>query len=123
MPTPYGQIIRLKAEAEEPYRILHRNTFPSVLSRIASSNISNYSIYLHDGILFGYFEYNGNNFISDMEAISNDEKTHEWWKLTAPLQEPFPGRKPGSWWSDMEIIFQSDHIIPETKERVRQAFS
>lgn len=47
-PVPHGQTIRLKPGSEEPYIILHKNTFPGVLDRIARSNIPDYSIFLHE---------------------------------------------------------------------------
>ena len=49
-----GSLIGLKEEFAEQYIILHKNTFPSVLGRIAKSNIDNYSIFLLDGFLFGF---------------------------------------------------------------------
>jgi L-rhamnose mutarotase len=101
----HGQIIKLKPGTREPYAILHRNTFPGVLDRIQKSSLSHYSIFLHDDVLFGYYEYTGSNYQFDMQAISEDPCTQEWWKLTSPLQEPLPDRKPGEWWSELESIY------------------
>ena len=106
MPVPFGQIIQLKPGSEEPYIILHKNTFPSVLQRIARSNFTNYSIFLLNDTLFGYYEYTGNDYAADTAAISQDQATQEWWKLTAPLQQPVIDCNPGDWWTDLELIFQ-----------------
>ena len=104
-----GSIIRLRPEYEERYIILHKHTFPGVLSRIRQSNIRNYSIFLLDGILFSYFEYSGNDFDSDMKAIA-DETTKEWWKLTDPMQEPLPSRKQGEWWASMAELSVIENV-------------
>jgi L-rhamnose mutarotase len=98
-----GSIIRLRPEYEEQYIILHKHTFPGVLSQIRRSNIRNYSIFLLDGILFSYYEYIGDDYDNDMKTIA-DETTKEWWKLTDPMQEPLPSRKEEEWWASMEKI-------------------
>jgi cytidyltransferase-like protein len=35
-----------------------------------------------------------------------DPVTRDWWKLTDPMQEPFPDRKDGEWWLQLEPGFQ-----------------
>ena len=49
-----GSIIGLKPEFEGQYIALHKHTFPGVLERIHKSNISDYSIFLLNGILFSH---------------------------------------------------------------------
>ena len=100
-----GSLIKLKPEYEEPYIVLHKHTFPGVLEQIRKSNIRNYSIFLHDGILFSYYEYAGDDFNQDMAKIGEDSVTQDWWKLTDPMQEPLETRKEGEWWASMEEIF------------------
>jgi cytidyltransferase-like protein len=122
MPLPHGQIIMLKPGSEETYIILHKNIFPGVLSRIARSNITNYSIYLHDGLLFGYYEYCGRDFCADMKAMSEDISTQEWWKLTAPMQQPIPDRNPEDWWTDLCLVFEFNDPYIENKIISRHGF-
>ncbi|MFH1194826.1 MAG: L-rhamnose mutarotase [bacterium] len=105
-----GSLIKVRPEYEERYIILHKHTFPGVLSRIHKSNIRNYSIFLLDGMLFSHFEYVGNDFDGDMKAIA-DETTREWWKLTDPMQEPLETRKEGEWWAEMELLMCFDKIV------------
>jgi L-rhamnose mutarotase len=105
-----GSLIKVKPEYEERYIILHKYTFPGVLERISKSNIRNYSIFLLDGILFSYYEYIGNDFESDMEAIA-DPTTKDWWKLTDPMQEPLTSRKEGEWWAEMEQFLTFDKLV------------
>ena len=100
----FGSIIGLKPEFQERYIILHKYTFPGVLKRIRDSNIRNYSIFLHEGMLFSYYEYHGRDYEEDMQTISEDQITRDWWKLTDPMQEPLLNRKEGEWWASLEEI-------------------
>jgi L-rhamnose mutarotase len=117
----YGSSIGVKKEFEERYIILHKHTFPGVLDRIYKCNIRNYSIFLHEGILFSHFEYVGSDFKADMEAIA-DETTKEWWKLTDPMQEPLQNRKEGEWWSSMDLLYQMNRSKIPYPEAQRKAF-
>jgi len=75
---------------------------------IRCCNIRNYSIYLRDGLLFGYFEYHGSDFEADMAKMAADPKTQEWWKLVGPMQLPLESRAKGEWWASMEEVFHLD---------------
>ena len=107
-----GQIIKLKPAAYEEYKRLHAAVWPEVLETIHKANIRNYSIYHWDGFLFAYMEYIGDDFDADMAVIAADPKTHEWWALTDPLQQPVQGNSSGSiegnWWTEMESLFHTD---------------
>ena len=104
----YGMLIRVRPEMVEEYKRLHANVWPKVLEIIRGANIRNYSIFLHDGLLFGYFEYVGEDYEADMARIAADETTQEWWKLTEPCQEPLDTRAEGDWWAEMEEVFHCD---------------
>jgi L-rhamnose mutarotase len=71
-------------------------------------NIRNYSIYLKDGNLFGYYEYIGEDYAADMAKMAADPVTQEWCKHTDPCQEPLLARKEGEWWAIMEEVFHCD---------------
>jgi len=101
-------VLRVRPEKLEEYKRLHAAVWPSVLDRIGKCNISNYSIYHKDGLLFSYFEYSGSDFAADMARMAADQSTQEWWKLCKPCQEPLPTRKEGEWWADMEEVFHCD---------------
>ncbi|RPH99491.1 MAG: L-rhamnose mutarotase [Calditrichaeota bacterium] len=103
-----GELIRVRPEYEERYIIIHKHTFPGVLSRIYKSNMRNYTIFLRDGILFAHHEYVGTDPATDAAAIKADPVTQEWWKLTDPMQEPLENRKPGEWWASMEELLHID---------------
>jgi len=57
---------------------------------------SNYSVYLKDDLLFGYFEYHGTDYVADMARMAADPKTQEWWAIMMPMQKPLETRAPAS---------------------------
>ena len=101
----YAMVIRVRPEKLAEYRRLHAAVWPEVLAKIKECNIENYSIFLRDGLLFGYMEYTGNDFKADMAQMAADPKTQEWWKLTDPCQEPLETVAKGEWWAPMEEVF------------------
>lgn len=119
---PHGSLIGLRKEAAGPYILLHRNVFPTVLQRIARSNLANYSIYHHDGILFGFYDYLGVDFEKDMAEIAADRDTQSWWQITEPLQEPLPSRKRGEWWAEMTNILRFTGEKQSRDQIFRKAF-
>jgi L-rhamnose mutarotase len=62
----YGSVITVRPESLEAYRKYHAAVWPEVLAMIWRCNIRNYSIYLKDDLLFGYFEYHGADHAADM---------------------------------------------------------
>ncbi|WP_331769392.1 L-rhamnose mutarotase (plasmid) [Embleya sp. NBC_00888] len=100
-----ASVIRVRPEKLEEYKRLHADPWPGVLDRLRACNISNYSIFLHEELLFSYFEYRGTDFDADMARISRDPTTQEWWKLTDPCQERLPGTPEGQQWTEIPSIF------------------
>lgn len=101
-----GSIIRLIAEAEAQYKVLHRHVFPEVLQRIHKLNISDYSIFLHNGLLFSHMIYSGKDFALDMQAMAAHDVTREWWTITDNMQQPVEGCKTGEWWAELRLDFE-----------------
>ena len=109
----YGSVLRLKQDKLEQYVALHAAVWPGVLARISACNIRNYSIFLReldDGChyLFSYFEYQGDDFATDMDRMASDPTTRQWWALTEPCQQPLAARAPGEWWAAMTEVFHHD---------------
>ena len=104
----FGQLIGLKPEHYEMYKAHHAAVWPEVLATIRACHIRNYTIFLHDGLLFAYFEYHGTDYAADMARMAADPKTQEWWAIMNPVQTPLPTRKPGDWWAVMEEVFHTD---------------
>ena len=107
-PVRYGMTLRVRPERLAEYKTYHAAVWPDVLATISRCSIRNYSIYLRDGVLFSYFEYHGDDFAADMKRMAADPATQRWWAIMEPMQEPYPDRGPGEWWSRMEEVFHHD---------------
>jgi len=104
----YGSLIGLRLETLDEYKKYHAAVWPEVLATIQACNIRNYSIFLKDGLLFGYFEYHGSDYKADMRKMAADKRTQEWWAVMMPMQQPLDTRKEGEWWAEMEEVFHTD---------------
>jgi len=109
----YGAVVQVRDDKVAEYKALHVRVWPAVLEQINRSKIQNYSIFLRklpDGnsYLFSYFEYVGNDFAADMNAMAADPTTQDWWSVCVPLLNPLPDRDPGELWAKMEEVFHQD---------------
>jgi L-rhamnose mutarotase len=104
----YGSVIKVRKESLAEYKRYHAAVWPDVLAMIKRCNIRNYSIYLKDDFLFGYFEYHGTDYKADMAKMAADKRTQEWWAVMMPMQQPLDTRKEGEWWAEMEEVFHTD---------------
>ena len=103
-----ASIVGLRPEHAEAYLELHRNVWPEVQETLRAAHISNYSIFLRDGVLFAYYEYLGEDYDADMAAIAADPETQRWWTHTSPCQQPLPTAAPGELWVEAAEIFRLD---------------
>ncbi len=104
----YGWVIGVKPDKIEEYKAYHAAVWPEVLDMIRQCNIRNYSIFLKDQTLFGYYEYWGDDHDADMKKMAAHPKTQEWWAIMGPMQEPLATRREGEWWAQMEEVFHMD---------------
>lgn len=102
-----GMVIGIVPERIAEYKALHAQVWPQVLATLARARISNYSIFLREpeNLLFGYWEYHGQDFAADMAAIADDPETRRWWTFCGPCQRPLESRAPGEHWAPMESVF------------------
>lgn len=107
-PVRHGFVIRVRPERLEEYKREHAAVWPGVLATITRCHIRNYSIFHHDGLLFGYYEYGGSDHAADLRLMAADPETQRWWALMEPMQDPLPTRAPGDWWARMEEVFHLD---------------
>lgn len=107
-PVRYGMALRVRPEKLAEYKEYHAAVWPDVLATIKRCSIRNYSIYHREGVLFSYFEYWGTDFAADMKAMAADPTTQRWWAIMEPMQDPYPDRAPGEWWSRMEEVFHQE---------------
>lgn len=105
-----AMVIAIKPERIDDYKRLHADAWPDILNMISACNITNYSIYLREpeNLLFGYWEYTGDDFEADAAKMAADPRTQEWWDICMPCQEPLETRKEGEWWAMMEEVFHHD---------------
>ncbi len=103
-------IIGLKAERVEDYKRLHAAVWPGVKQTLKRNGWHNFDIFLKEpeNLLFGTFEYHGDDFEASGRAIAADPETQAWLRETDPCQDPFATRKPGEWWAYMENVFHMD---------------
>ena len=104
----FGQIIGVKQEHLASYKKYHSEVWPEINRKISECNITNYSIFYRDGLLFAYFEYIGEDYDSDMKKMADDPKTQEWWAIMMPMQQPIESRAEGEWWANMEELYHLD---------------
>lgn len=105
-----GWVIGIEPEHIAEYKRLHADVWPGVLARISQAQVRNYSIFLREpeNLLFGYWEYHGQDFAADMAAIASHPETQRWWTLCGPCQRPLDSRASGEHWAAMESVFHTD---------------
>ncbi|MGC4749844.1 L-rhamnose mutarotase [Micromonospora sp. DT201] len=115
-------MIRLRPEQRETYLRLHAEVWPSVEKTLREANFRNYTIFLHDDLLFGYYEYVGEDYDADLRLIAADPQTQEWWKLTDPCQESVAEPGSGDWWAPMrEVWHLTDETVQEAPDQAQQS--
>ena len=102
-----GMVIKIKPERLEEYLKLHADTNQGVRDLLTKYNMRNFSIFmtkLEDGNYyeFGYYEYRGKDYESDMEALAREPRNIEWLKTCDPMQTPLKGETS---WKMMDKIF------------------
>lgn len=102
-----GMVIGVRPEFIKAYKELHAEVWPEILQSLSDCNVKNYSIFLREpeNLLFGYWEYVGDDFDADMKKMSDLPITKEWWAECMPCQKPLETRDDGEWWAMMEEVF------------------
>ena len=104
----FGQVIGLDPASAESYERYHRQVWPGVLATIGACNIRNFSIFRFGDLLFGYYEYVGNDHAADMARMAADPETQRWWAIMEPMQRPLDSRAAGEWWHSLPEVFHVD---------------
>lgn len=115
MKRVFGQIGRLGRDRVDEYCRLHEKDvhtprWAGVLETIRLCNMRNYSIFIEDDLVFGYFEYVGEDYDADMARMAADPVTQDWWSRTRPCFARLRPDSPEAFYSDMRRIF---HFDPE----------
>jgi len=101
----YAMAVRLKEEKKEFYLKNHQNVWPEILEELKKIKVKNYSIFLKEDFMFGYLEYDGNNFNEDMAKMANIDIVDKWTKLMVDCFNPFPNNEENDSWVMMDEIF------------------
>ena len=90
------------------YKRLHAAVWPEVLRLLREAGIRNYSIFQKDELLFGCFEYHGDDLEAAFERMNAEPIVKQWYAVCGPCQVPLATRKPGEWWADMVEVFHME---------------
>ena len=101
----FGMVVRLKDEKRDYYIKNHQNVWPEVLSELKKNKVKNYSIFLKEDFLFGYLEYEGEDFEKDMKTMEKIPIVAKWEKLMIDCFNPFPNNNDNDSWVLMDEIF------------------
>ena len=104
-----GMVIKIKPDRLDEYLKLHADTNPGVRDLLSKYNMRNFSIFmtrLEDGNYyeFGYYEYWGKDFDSDVAALNKEPRNTEWLKVCDPMQIPLEGETS---WKIMQKIYSN----------------
>ena len=101
-----GQAMGIKPEFIEEYKKLRADSNPGVRDLLRKYHIYNFSIFILQiegkWYEFAYYEYDGNDFSSDMLKLSHEPRYIEWLKICDPMQIPLLG---ANGWKEMEQIY------------------
>ena len=102
----FAFVVDVVPERREEYLRLHAHVWPQVEALLSAHHVTNYSIFLLEDTLFGYYEYTGDDHEADLAAVDADPVTREWLALTDPCQTPF-GRTatPTDGWRRLEELW------------------
>ena len=101
----YAMAVRLKDEKREFYIKNHANVWPEILNELKKIKGKNYSIYLKEDFMFGYLEYDGDNFDQDMAEMGKIPIVKKWTDLMIECFSPFPNNENNNSWVMMDEIF------------------
>jgi len=106
----HGFVLRINPDRIAEYRRYHADVWPEILQALRSACITNYSIFLKDDLLFGYWEYTGvpGEYETRLKALARASRMREWWDLMEDIQVPLDTRGGGEWWAEMDEVFHLD---------------
>jgi L-rhamnose mutarotase len=104
----FAAVVRLRPEREAEYRALHSAAWPGVVGALQRAHVRNYSIFVRDGLLFSYLEYDGNDHEADFASVAVDETTQRWLRLTDACQQRLDFVDGGPLWAPAEELFHLD---------------
>jgi L-rhamnose mutarotase len=103
----FGMVIGIKPDKISDYKALHADSNSGVRDLLSKYHMRNFSIFLREldngkYYLFGYYEYDGTDFESDMKRLAAEPRNKVWLAVTDQMQIPFPGQ---SGWAMMQQVY------------------
>jgi L-rhamnose mutarotase len=100
---------RVLPEKRDEYLALHADVWPGVEAMITECGIRNFTIFVRGDVLFGYYEYVGEDYDADQAKMAADPETQRWWSFTDPCQIGFDLDAPaGTRWQELEEAWHLD---------------
>jgi len=104
-----GMVVGIKPGKINEYKKLHSDSNPGVRDLLNKYHLHNFSIFLHQiegkWYEFGYYEYTGDDFESDMARLTAEPRNQEWLELCDPMQLPLEGEDS---WAIMEQVYYNN---------------
>jgi L-rhamnose mutarotase len=104
----FGMAARLAPDKREEYLRLHSDVWPQVEATITECGIRNFTIFVRGDVIFGYYEYIGEDYEADQAGMAQDAITQQWWALTAPCQLPFEAGAAEPNWQQFDEVWHLD---------------
>jgi len=105
-PRRIAMVIKLRSECLDQYLALHADSNAGVRDLLAKYHMKNFSIFLHqigdEWFEFGYYEYDGTDFVADMAALEKEPRNQYWLEICNPMQIPLEGE---SGWATMKQVY------------------
>ena len=102
----FAFVVDVVPEKRDEYVRLHADVWPGVEALLSAHHVTNYSIFLIEDTLFGYYEYVGDDHDADQRRIAADPVSQEWWKLTDPCNVAIGGERDSrSPWQPLDEIW------------------
>jgi L-rhamnose mutarotase len=101
-----GMVIGIRPDKVPQYEQLHADSNPGVRDLLIKYHMHNFSIFMQQiddkWYEFGYYEYTGDDFKSDMAKLAAEPRNIEWLKACDPLQIPLSDAKG---WTTMKQVY------------------
>ncbi|MCA0218551.1 MAG: L-rhamnose mutarotase [Actinobacteria bacterium] len=102
-------VCRLRLDKRAEYLELHSAVWPGVEAMITECGIRNFTIFVRGDVLFGYYEYVGDDFEADQARMAADPVSQQWWSRTDPCQFGFDDDAPdGARWQELDEVWHQD---------------
>ncbi len=102
-------VCRLHPDKRAEYLELHSAVWPGVEAMITECGIRNFTIFVRGDVLFGYYEYVGDDYEADQARMAADPVSQQWWSGTDPCQFGFDDDAPeGARWQELDEIWHQD---------------